>query len=62
MKRKARKKLVLHCETLRALDSSSLRRVFGAAPETGPGVCTTIIATECTGGADCGNWSDYWVC
>lgn len=41
-------KLVLHRETLRALESS-LHRVVGADPNTGPGDCTTIIATDCDG-------------
>ena len=44
--KKRPKKLLLNRETLHALDS---HRVVGAGPETGPGVCTTIIATDCDG-------------
>lgn len=53
------KKLVLNRETLRVLDSASLRYLVGAAPETGPGVCTTIIATDCESGDTSGTGPTY---
>jgi hypothetical protein len=59
MKVKLRKKLVLNRETLRLLDAASLRYLIGGAPETGPGVCTTIIATDCESGDTSGTGPTY---